>query len=43
MKRFMLLAILSFVLLMPFGMDVQAQSKEVSETVTNTNAISLNT
>jgi hypothetical protein len=32
----MLLAILSFVLLMPFGMDVQAQPKEVAEAVTAT-------
>ncbi|MGD0234959.1 MAG: hypothetical protein ABSC55_10545 [Syntrophorhabdales bacterium] len=42
MKRFMWLATLSFVLLMPFGMDVQAQSKEVSETVTSTAYITFN-
>ncbi len=36
MKRFMWLATLSFVVLMSFGMDVQAQPKEVTETVTST-------
>jgi hypothetical protein len=34
MKKFMWLATLSFVLLMPLGMDVQAQPKEVTEAVT---------
>ncbi|MGD0237765.1 MAG: hypothetical protein ABSC55_24950 [Syntrophorhabdales bacterium] len=36
MKRFMRLSILSFVLLMSFGMHVQAQPTEVTEVVTNT-------
>ena len=34
MKRFMWLATLSFVLLMSFGMHVQAEPKEVTEAVT---------
>ncbi|HME42856.1 MAG TPA: hypothetical protein VKF36_07225 [Syntrophorhabdales bacterium] len=36
MKRFIWLATLSFVLLMAFGMDVQAQPQEVTEVVTIT-------
>lgn len=36
MKRFICLATLSFVLLMSFGMLVQAQPKEVTEAVTTT-------
>lgn len=36
MKRFMWLSILSFILLMSFGMDAQAQPKEVTEAVTGT-------
>ncbi len=36
MKRFMWLAIVSFVLLMSFGMHVQAQPKELAEAVTGT-------
>ncbi|HME42855.1 MAG TPA: hypothetical protein VKF36_07220 [Syntrophorhabdales bacterium] len=36
MKRFIWLSILSFVLLVSFGMHVQAQSKEVTEVVTTT-------
>ncbi len=36
MKRFMWLATLSFVLLMPFGMHVQAQPTEMTEVVTHT-------
>ena len=36
MKRFMWLATVSFVLLMSFGMDIQAQPTEVTEVVTTT-------
>ena len=36
MKSTMWLVTLSFVLLMPFGMHVQAQPKEVTETLTGT-------
>ena len=36
MKRFLWLGTVSFILLMPFGMQVQGQPKEVTEVVTST-------
>jgi hypothetical protein len=41
MKRLMCLATLSFVALMSFGINVQAQSKEVTEGITYGNYVTI--